>query len=125
MTALDDELVPAVLTTINTVGKLLTYKFKASGSYDPLKADVVRGNPTSYDRLSIPPFAGKDMFGLTDSLRKSERVTGVAASGLEFTPVPGMSVIIDSVTYRCQVVEPVYSGEQVCLWLFGLKRGGN
>lgn len=123
-TVLDDALLPAVFNLLNTLGKDLQYSIPKAGEYDVADGSLVRGNPDVFTVKSIPPFMAKDMFNLSSLLKQSSRVTGVAGSGLAFTPAENIQVTLDNELFVIDVVEPIYSGESVVLWLFGLKRGG-
>lgn len=123
-TKIDTKLRNAVQKVISKLGKPLVFEIPAAGQYDPHEGDVIRGASESFTARSIPPYKAKDMFDLSDALKRSERVTGVAAQGLEFTPAENVKVTIDGEKFIIDIVEPIYSGEQVALYLLGLKRGG-
>lgn len=125
-TPLDDSLLPAVLSLLSTLGKTLTYRVRsASGGYDPTTGGSTGGAPVEHAVKSLPPYLASDVVGSSDLIRKSERATGIAGSGAPFTPREGIEVDIDGERFVVEAVEPVYSGEQVALWVMGLKRGGS
>ncbi len=123
-TRLDAKFVPLVLSKLETFGKDAVFTVYPSAGYDPTTGKLTPGTGTPYTVKIIPPYPYEHGYRGPDVIQAGDMQTGIAASGLAFTPKPdAMTVTIDGQVYRIVSVEPIYSGEQVCLYLLQLRRG--
>lgn len=129
MTTLDDALLPAVLEILDEFGKPLSYIVRtgtAAGTYDRTTGKVSGHTPpTVYSVKSLPPGNYRHYFGEGTVLKDGDLQTGVAGSGLAFSPETAsmLQITIDGRAWTVENVMPVYSGESVCLWLFNCRGG--
>lgn len=129
MTSLDDALLPAVTSILTELGKDLTYVLRegqAAGEYDLVSGDVVDHTDASeISAKSLPPGNYSHYFTDKATLKDGDLQTGVAGENLVFDPegVGMLQVIIDGRTWTVMNKQPVYSGEQICLWLFNCRGG--
>lgn len=120
MTDLDQDLVPAVLELITDFGKSMSFEVYSSQSYSEIASTVTRSTST-YVTLGLPPEKYDISYVDGDVVRFSDLKTMVAASGLQFTPTPGMKVTFDSKSFTAVGVSPIYSGELVAAWEIQLR----
>lgn len=52
---------------------------------------------------------------------ETEKTCLIAGSGLSVYPKPADKLLVDGVTYTVRPVQPIYSGDQVALWMLGVK----
>lgn len=123
MTSLDDDLLPAVLELLDELGKNMTVKIKQDGDYDVLEGEVVRPDDLEYTVKGLPPGEYRDYFGPNSLIKSTDLQTGFAGQDLAFEPVNEMAVAFDGKEFSVNVVQPIYSGESVCLWLLNLTKG--
>lgn len=117
MTALDDELVPAIKELINGidgVGATVTFYEDAVGAFDATSQDVLVDAPTPHTpKISPPEFVRrKDQ----DDVERTVAKFLLAAQDLTFTPKLEMRVVIDNDEMRVSRADPIYSGVQICAW---------
>ena len=122
MTALDDKLVPKALTMITNFGKNATFKVIAGADYDPLTGEVSQDGTSNIVRKIIPPMTYERKFIDGEIVQDGDLMTGIAASGLTFTPTDGMTVSFDNTSWKIVNVQPVYSGELIALYELQLRQ---
>jgi len=121
MTSLDDELLPAVLDLILEVGTDIVYE-EVTKTPDPTTGTVALGTPVLNTEKSIPPYETEEKYFDGDTVQRGSLMTGVAGSGLTWTPVLGMKATHGSNVYRVTKVTPVYSGDSICLYLIFMEK---
>lgn len=119
-TTLDIRMIPRVLAIIAKYGKSATFS-ASTGTYNPASGNVAN-TATTYSKKIIPPYAYENKYVDGDIIKQGDMRSGVAASGLEFTPTPGMSVEIDSATWKIIAVSPVYTGELIAMYELQLRK---
>lgn len=120
-TVLDKKILPIVLKTINKYGKCLTYTVNSTSEHDVSTGNVIIAT-NDVLRLSIPPFKPELKYIDGDLIRTDDFFSGIAAQGLPFTPIRGMIVAIDGVKYRILNLKPIYSGNQIAMYEFQLRK---
>lgn len=121
-TDLDDEMIPEVYSIIQELGKTAVFHNYTEEFYDPATGDRAQGNPTNYSLRVIPPYAYELKYINGDIIKVGDMQSGVAASGLEFTPRQGMKVTIDSTVWQIVRTNPIYSGERIALYMLQLRK---
>lgn len=122
MTELDDILVPVAQQLLEQFGKQLTWCVPGKTAYDPLEQEVIE-NTSSRQELtikSLPPSDYKKFF--TEGTIESIDVMTGFAGGTVLNPDLSWRVNIDGTEFRVNVINPLYSGELVALWMIGLSR---
>ena len=123
MTAFDDEFVPLALEMITEDGKSVTFMTYPLSLHDATTGRTTLGRETNYTKFIIPPYAYEEKYINGDTVKSGDMKTGVAASGLGFVPNPSETkVIIDSVEWSIVNVNPIYSGEQIALYMLQLRK---
>lgn len=120
-TSLDSELVPEVLALLAEVGKTVVFRVPGTKRYDAVTGTVTNAAPKEYTKKIIPPEI-IDAEQENDTEKRAKAKTGVAGSGLEFTPSPKTIIQIDGIEWRIDEANPVYSGDDICLWELVIKR---
>ena len=122
-TEFDREFVPLALEMINEFGKVVAIKYYPDAAYDPTIGETSEGDFTSYTKKVIPPYPYEQKFVDGDIVRAGDVQTGIAGSGLEFVPEPGLTkIIIDTLVWNIVNMKPIYSGEQIALFILQLRR---
>ncbi|MEN6306678.1 MAG: hypothetical protein ABFD91_02890 [Anaerohalosphaeraceae bacterium] len=108
---------------IESQGKTVTFRLYPTAAYNPATGETTLGDAVDYPRKIIPPYPYHSKYIDGDLVQVGDMQTGVAAFGLEFVPEPStMKVIIDSKEWKIIHVQPVYSKEQVVLYMLQLRR---
>ena len=122
-TALDRKFVPKVLSMIEKYGKTVEIKIYTDAVYAPTTGETTLGAYTRYVKKIIPPYPYEQKYVDGDIIKQGDLQTGIAGSGLGFTPEPGLTKItIDSLIWSIVNMQPIYSGEQIALFLLQLRR---
>lgn len=121
-TELDTELREAVEDILDELGKTITFWVYGTNTYDPATGKQTTGDANQYNKKAIPPFPAELRYVNGDVIRAGDLFTGVAAKDIEFTPEQGMPVTIDSDIWAIEAVQPLRSGEQVCLYVLQLRK---
>ena len=121
-TRLDKRLLPKVLKLINKYGKEVIFRDDPDGTYDPTTGKYTAGTVLYHDRRIIPPFPFDEKYINGDTIRVGDILTGVAASGIPFTPYEGMKVDISSVIWRIIKTGSVYTGQNIALFMLQLRK---
>jgi len=120
-TELDTEVLADVLEVLNEYGKEAVFTAYPGAAYDPTTGDGAPGTAWQYSHRIIPPDAVALQYVNGDTIRVGDMITGVAASGIEFTPTNAVKVTIDSVMWSIVHVAPVYSGQRIALYVLQLR----
>ena len=122
-TELDKKLLPAIAKTLSRVGRNLTWVIPGRTEYDPVEGEVVEktSDRQSVELKSLPPGDYKDYF-TEGSVKATDTQTGFAGAELTIEPTLEMQVAIDGSSFRVNQLRPIYSGEQVALWMVNLSR---
>lgn len=126
MTVLDAPLRSVSTRLINKFGKRVTLKYQSitAGSYDPAKRKPHTSEITETVKAIIEPVglvgapgSGQQANALTSDLQLS-----IAAKGLSAAPKAKDAVAIDGLDYEVQKVDPIYSGQQVAIYVMHVGR---
>lgn len=120
-TVLDKKILPIVEKTIKKYGKVLTYTVESSSSHSAATGQVVVASD-DVNKVSIPPYKPDLKYINGDLVKQDDYFSGVAAKDLTFIPVRGMIVLFDSTKYKILRLVPIYSGNQIALFLFQLRK---
>jgi len=122
MTDFDTEFVPLALEMLNDDGCTVSVETYPSASYNKATGDTTLGSKTAYSLKAIPPFEYSLRMGIFSGIKQGQLVSGIAASGLSFNPESVIfQIVFDSKTFSVEEVKPIYSGDSIALYLFGLK----
>lgn len=122
-TELDEEFVPLALEMIDELGKTVEIKIYPAQTYDPTTGEATKGDYTRYVKKIIPPYPYQQKYINGDTIKQGDMQTGIAGSGLGFTPEPGLTeIFIDTQRWTIVNMMPIYSGEQICMFLLQLRR---
>lgn len=123
MTEFDTDFVPMAVEMLAEFGKQVTFRVYPEAVYDPETGKNTIGEPADYTVKAIPPYSYEAKYIDGDTVLAGDMQTGIAASGLEFTPKPSETkVVIDSVEWSIVSVQPQYSGEQIAVYLIQLRK---
>jgi len=122
VTELDTELIPEILEILEEFGKDAVFQVPATKTYDPTTGDVTEGSVTSHTKKITPPAPYKQGYVKDDLIQVGDVQVYLAASGLTFTPTNGYAVVFDSMTWRIEYANPIYTGELVALWELLLRK---
>jgi hypothetical protein len=121
-TELDTEFLEDVYEIIDEFGKVVTFWVYGSAVYDPTTGKEISGDATQYNLKVIPPYSIELRYVDGDLIKAGDMLSGVPAKDIEFTPAKGIKVTVDSYIWTIVRVQPIYSGEWICLYLFQLRR---
>ena len=121
MTVLDDRLVPLALELVAKFGKVVTFK-EVTKDYTAATGDVVESGVTNHSVKVTPPEKYDDALINGDLIQIGDTKISLPKSGLLFTPIRGMQVTIDSITWKIEKVSPIYTGEQIALYELQLRK---
>lgn len=120
-TVLDKKLLPKIEKILNKLGKTLTFKTYPNAVEHDVEGTVELGGLVEYQRKAIPPYEVEEKHVNGDTILSGDMLTGIAGKDLEFMPVAGMTVVIDSIDWNIVRIKPVYSGEQIALFVVQLR----
>ena len=121
MTSLDDTLLPAITALLLELGTVVSIE-EVTKSGNAGTGEVFEGLPVTHTPKAIPPFVTTDGFAMGDVRRVGKSMTGIAGEDLAFTPIPGMKLTLGTEKWEITSVEPVRSGDSVCLWMLFLNK---
>lgn len=121
MTALDDKLVPKILSLIDKFGKTAVFTELTTNTYDPATGTVSTVE-VNHNRKMSPPSDYDLRYVDNDLIKMGDAQTMVAASGIPFTPVQAMKVAFDSNDWHIVTVSPVYTGNIIGAYKLQLRR---
>lgn len=121
-TDMDEEMAEAVEEILTELGKILEYKVSSTDDYDASAGTIATGIVSSHFEKSIPPY--QVALGQVDgtTIQIGDLVTGIAGQGLTFIPEKNMTVVIDGQVWKIAELGPIYSGEQIALYLLILRK---
>lgn len=120
---LDASLMSTAYSLIYRRGKTVVFKTYPAAVYDPTTGETTLGNSVDYTHKIIPPYPYSDKYINGDTIRAGDIQTGIAALGLLFVPDPSATkVVIDTIEWSIVNMQPVYSGEQIALYMLQLRR---
>jgi len=120
-TKLDTKLVPKILSLVNKYGKTLVFYTYPLTAYDPTTGEETEGAATTYSLKTTPPAQYESKLIDGDLVRNGDTWVLLPASGLEFTPVPGIKVTFDSITLKIVSVEKIYTGDLIGAYTLQLR----
>jgi hypothetical protein len=120
-TALDVRMMPKVAALLVKYGKNAIFKVTGN-TYDATSGAVVPDAVLQYVKKVIPPFTAELKYVDGTLTKTDDLFTGVAAKDIEFTPIVGMSVLLDNWTYKIERVMPIYTGEWIVLYIMQLRK---
>ena len=98
-------------------GAPATFKVASGGTYARASGTVPGSVYTIYaDVLATPPVPREDMFRADDTLVKGSHVVWLAASGLAFTPAPGIGMTQGGAEWTVTGVKSFQPGLQVAAY---------
>lgn len=122
-TEMDTEFVPLALEMIEEFGKTVEIKIYPDAVYDVVQGETTVGDYVRYVKKIIPPYPYEQKYINGDIIQMGDLQTGIAGSGLGFVPEPGLTTItIDSTVWKIVNMKPIYSGEQIALFLLQLRK---
>jgi len=122
-TELDEEFVVLATEMIAEMGKTVVFRTYPDASYDAVEGVTTLGDMLSYTKKVMPPYAYKQKYIDGDVIQAGDMQTGIAGQGLEFTPEPGLiEIVIDEQTWNIVNMTPLYSGEQIAMFLLQLRK---
>ena len=121
-TEFDLEFVPMALDMIEEFGKLAVFSTTPQQGFDPTKGEAINIDPLNYIRKISPPFPYEQKYIDGNMIQQDDCWAYLASSGLNFTPLKGMSVTFDRLVFKIMTIKPIYSGEQICLFLLQLRK---
>ncbi|RKY09813.1 MAG: hypothetical protein DRP56_02105 [Planctomycetota bacterium] len=122
-TEMDETFVPLAVEMLDEFGKAAVIKTYPDGAYDPTAGETVVGDMVSYAKNIMPPYPYEQKYIDGDVIQVGDLQTALAGNGLEFTPEPGLTVIvIDTLEWNIVNMMPLYSGEQIALFMLQLRK---
>jgi len=122
-TSLDKKFLPMALRLVTKYGKLVQFDTYPDEVYTPSTGENVPGDSVVFYKKIIPPYGYEQKYVNGDSVQAGDMQTGIAASGLEFVPQPSLTkVTIDTKQWNIINMMPIYSGEQICMYLLQLRK---
>lgn len=115
MATLDAELRQVALDLIDELGKTVQFR-TVLASYEPTTGLTTESSEVFVDVKATPPAPKRLFLQDDDILVHGDLYFYIAAQGLTFTPYNGQIIKIESETMRIVSVDPIYSGEQVCIY---------
>jgi len=122
LTKIDKKMLRAVEKVLNKLGKLITFYVYPEATFDRATSELTPGSASTYNRKSIPPYKARIDQIDEQIIQAEDLFTGIAARNLLFSPTVNQKVVIDSVDWKILRMQPVYSGEAICLWVFQLRK---
>ena len=96
---------------------------RPDGRHDPTTRSVTpSGAVASYTWKVVPPQPYKNQYVDGKTIKREDLITWIAAEDLTFTPVNGMLVTFKSTKFKIVAVDPIYSGDLVCLYELQLRK---
>ncbi len=123
---LDIEMALVTLELLEEFGKTVQFTIDSEGVYDQSESEFSEASPVYYAKKIVPPDKYDKEFVDGDLIRANDLQTGVAGDGLEFELTPGtltrIHVTIDTEVFKIVKVQPIYSGEQVAIYMLQLRQ---
>lgn len=119
-TRLDTKLVPRTLEIINRLGKTVDFRYSELSSHSSGEQNLI--NQRTYEVKVTPPTGPDDRLIGSDGISTSDQQIYVPASGLPSVPHPGHEFVIDGIRRVVISSEPIYTGDEVALYLVILRK---
>lgn len=108
------------LSLINSYGTSSVYVHKAGGTYDPNTTSMTGATTTT---ATPKVFIGSpSKADLRAGVLAEEKTCLLAGAAVDFYPKPTDTITVDGETYKVRPVTAIYSGDQVALWILGLRK---
>ncbi len=121
MTDLDDRLIPKVLALVNRLGRVATF-YEVTKTGDPKTGEVTTSTPILHKR-KVTPRAEYDLaFVNNDTIKAGDMSVILPASGLRFTPVEAMKVVIGDDTWKIVSIRPLDPGEKTAAYKLQMRK---
>jgi len=120
-TELDQRLIPIAYDLVDRLGKQVVIK-KGTPAYDATTGQGSESGVVDHSVKITPPQEYDDGYVPSDLIQRGDMKTYLPAKDLTFVPDPGDRMIIDSVTWRIEFSNPIYSGEDIALHELLLRR---
>ena len=118
-TAFDTSIANKVFDVVDTYGKTIAFE-EVSNSYSPATG-INTETPTTHNHKVSPPDRFEQRFVDNDLIRAQDLMFLLPAKGITFTPTLGMQVTIDSVVYDTTSIRPIYSGDDIAAYEYGVR----
>jgi hypothetical protein len=123
VTRLDDKLVPKAYELIEKFGKVVSFiSGPPASGYDPTTGKNATFTADTYSVKVTPPQEYEQKYIDGDLIQVGDVQIFLAAQNLTFTPKNGMDVTIDSENWKIVSFGKIYTGEQVALYEFQLRK---
>ena len=120
-TELDLEIPAIVVSLLATYGRDGVFVVR-SRTYSEVTGKTAYGSEPNVVAKCTPPWPYGVSFKVGTVATEGEAVTYLAAQGLPFTPVVGMQVVIDGLTWVTTHVDRISSGELDAAWAMRIQR---
>lgn len=123
-TEIDTEIRPEIVSLANELGKNIIFNIRAEGIFNTSTNKVTKGVLNSETVRALPPAAPKRELIDGTLIRHGDLFVAIPAQGLTFNPITANieTVLIDGELWKRQSVNPVYSGEQICMYKLHLRK---
>lgn len=123
-TALDNEILPEVLSILDEYGATAKFYISAPGTYDSIQGEFIPGIVTEYPDIKvIPPFKADKKYGIAgvetgnNVTEKETLVSGIAGNSA-FVPTMDNTVFeLNGEKWHVDKVSSIYSGDNIALYL--------
>ena len=122
MTRLDVRLIPKIAKLLDTYGKDVIFEEIALKKYDPENGTVTEAGHVQHPWKITPPEGYEARMIDGETIRTGDERTYIAAQDIPFSPVPGMKVSYDSLTWRVVSVQPIRTGEETGAYEIQLRK---
>lgn len=122
MTVLDDILVPEVLSVIEEYGVEVDFIVPSTEAYNPTTGETIEGGSTTYTEKVSPPAEYSIRYVGMGGIRAGDNYVILPASGLAFTPIQDMEVVIGSDTWQVVHITEYHSGASIAAYQLLLRK---
>lgn len=124
-TVLDTKLTATVIKILNKYGATATVRRVTAGTtYNPTSGEYDASLETGTQNWTVkalPPGQFVRYWQNGEPVLSEQLQSGIQGGSLSFTPEVGDFLLVGSKKWVIDAVWPVYSGDDICLWLFKLK----
>lgn len=122
-TDLDREILPEVVSVLEEFGATGIFTTYPARTYDKIAGKMELGAPVIFaDQKVIPPYDAAFMMKDDSSIQKGDMVTGIAGN-CGFLPEASFTTLeIKGAVWNTVKVKPIYSGDDIALYLLILRR---
>ena len=124
MTDLDTELIPEIYNIVDEFGINATFyvDFIDPEDYSPLTGHTTEDTDAGVVRKVTPPEDYADFFIDGDLIQHGDVRIYLPSQNITFTPELGMKVSIGSSDWRAIAIDPIYSGEEICIYKIQMRK---